>query len=223
MPPLSAPTVLALDFDDTLAPTYQAIVPPWDDFMATWLVNHGLYRTEEAARADYIYQNPYGCGPTYFAKKFGQDIPWVDAFYQAVTPLILQAAVAGTHADPALADKLSTLQQQGFVLAIITQGHRDYVLPLLHHLKLAHLFPPHLVVDRAHKRFSPNGFLQLKHLTATLKPAGYIMADDSPPNLLTAAECGYHTVHIHPQATPLKEVHQHFPTLHAYLSSLLAR
>lgn len=216
-------TILALDFDETLAPTYQAIVAPWDKYMATWLVAHGLYPNEEAARAEYNFENEYGCGPTYFAKKFGQDIPWVEAFYQASAPMLLEAALKKLPPDPTTRELLLKVQAAGYTLAIISQGHRDYIIPLLTHLNLADLFPPHLVIDRAHKRLQPDGFLQLKHLTKPLNPTGYIMADDSAENLITAANTGYTPIHIHPRATPpgFPQLRHHFPTLHVFLENLL--
>lgn len=213
--------ILALDFDETLAPTYASIVVPWDDFMAAWLVKHGMYQTEAEARASYQFENEYGCGPTYFAKKFGQDIPWVDAFYQAVSPLLLQRALKDLEPDAELIDLLKETQKNGYTLAIISQAHRDYVLPLLQHLAMGKLFPPEMVVDRAHKRVSPNGYLQLKHLTRHLNPQSYTMADDASGNLVTANACGYRTVHINPKPKFLPEVDTHAPNLKSYLQSLL--
>lgn len=213
--------ILALDFDQTIAPTFAAIVAPWDNFMATWLVTHGLFKTEDEARASFQNENAYGCGPTYFAKKFGRDTPWVDAFYQAVTPLLLKPALAALQPDAELRTLLLAVQARGYTLAIISQGHRDYLFPLLKHLQLDDLFAPHLVVDRAQKRFSPNGYLQLKHLTASLMPESYIMADDVAENLATAKSCGYHTIHINPKGKALKQIDAQFPTLHAYLKTLL--
>lgn len=219
-----APAVIALDFDQTLAPTYAAIVPVWDDFMAAWLVTHGIYKTEEAARATYQFENEYGCGPTYFAKKFGKDVAWVNAFYQAITPRLLKAALGGTQADAHLRSQLLELRSHGHRLAVISQGHRDYLLPLLEHLNLADLFPPHMVVDRAHKRFSADGYRQLQYLTTVHQPKAYLMADDSAENLSHAKKCGYFTAHIHPQkpASLHPDADAHFPTVSEYLDFLLA-
>lgn len=213
--------ILALDFDETLAPTFAAIVRPWDDFMATWLVNHGLFASEAEARASFKPQNEYGCGPTYFAKKFGRDVPWVDAFYQATAPLLLKAAIENLKPDAELRKLLLAVKGKGYTLAIISLGHRDYLLPLLEHLNLSDIFLPNLVIDRANKRLSPNGFLQLKHLTITLQPEGYIFADDTADNLATAKACNYHTVHIHPQVKKSADIDQRFPRLHDYLQTLL--
>lgn len=218
-----APTVIALDFDQTLAPTYASIVPVWDDFMAAWLVTHGMYKTEEEARATYQFENEYGCGPTYFARKFGKDTAWVNAFYQAVTPRLLKAALEGLQPDAELRAKLVELHDRGHRLAVISQGHRDYLLPLLKHLNLTDLFSPHMVVDRAHKRFSADGYRQLQYLTTVHQPRAYLMADDSAENLEKAKQCGYFTAHIYPtkpeKLNPAADAH--FPTLHAYLDFLL--
>jgi len=213
--------VLALDFDETLAPTFAAIVRPWDDFMATWLVNHGLFKSEAESRASFKPQNEYGCGPTYFAKKFGRDLPWVDAFYQATAPLLLKSAMEKLTPDAELRKLLIAVKKKGYTLAIISLGHRDYLLPLLEYLNLADLFPPHLVIDRANKRLSPNGFKQLKHLTITLQPEEYIFADDTADNLATAKTCNYKTVHIHPNGIAKGDIDLHFPRLHDYLKTLL--
>lgn len=213
--------ILALDFDETLAPTYSSIVVPWDDFMAAWLVRHGIYKTEEEARASYQFENEYGCGPTYFAKKFGRDVPWVDAFYQAVSPLVLKPALAALEPDPELHQLLKDVRFNGYTLAIISQSHRDYLLPLINHLGLSTFFPPELVIDRAHKRFSPNGYLQLQHLTVGMGAQSYTMADDSSGNLVTAKKCGFRTVHINPKPKFLPEVDTHSPNLKTFLRSLL--
>ncbi len=213
--------LLALDFDETLALTYQYVIPVWDTFMAEWLVRHGHYATPEAAYGEmrkHTFNNPYGCGPTFLAKHFGRNTAWIDAFYQAVAPLATAACIEGGMApNPALNAKLAELAENGYILTIISQAHRDYILPLLPVLGVANLFPPALVVDRAHKRLNPHGYEVAQHLTSHLKPSACYIADDSAENFPHATSCGYICAHIHPEA-PARKV----PTAQAHHTTLLS-
>lgn len=217
-------TLLALDFDETLAPTYQFSIPAWESFMAEWLITHGLFATATEARQHmHSLDNPYGCGPTFMARQFGKNKAFIEAFYQAVSPLILQANRAGNlQVDPQLKPALQRLQAVGYYPVIISQGHRDFILPILPHLGLADLFSPTQVIDRAHKRLEPLGYQVAKALTMHLNLQHFIMCDDSAPNFPHAKAEGFTTVLIHPQPAEeaLAQADHHFPNLVNYLQTL---
>jgi len=217
-------TLLALDFDETLAPTYQFSIPAWESFMAEWLITHRLFATTAEARQHmHSLDNPYGCGPTFMARQFGKNKAFIEAFYQAVSPLILQANLAGSlQVNPQLKSELQRLQAAGYYPIIISQGHRDFILPILPHLGLADLFSPIQVVDRAHKRLEPLGYQVAKALTAHLNLKNFIMCDDSAPNFLHAKAEGFTTVLIHPNPTAeaIAAADSHSPDLLSYLQTL---
>lgn len=217
-------TLLALDFDETIAPTYQFSIPAWKDAMAEWIVTHGLFPTLEIAKqAMPSLSNPYGCHPTFFAREFGKNKAFIEGFYQAVSPLILQANLAGNlHVDANLKPELLRLQGLGYYPVIISQGHRDFILPILPHLGLADIFSPTQVIDRAHKRLEPLGYQIAKALTAHLNLTTFLMCDDSAPNFPHAKAEGFTTILIHPSPAEeaVNESDQHFPDLVSYLRTL---
>ncbi len=217
-------TLLALDFDETLAPTYQFSVPAWDDFLAQWLVTHQIYGSEAEARQNMAsFSNPYGCSPTFIAHQFGKNKAFIESFYQAVSPLILIANIAGgLKVHPQLKSELLRLQAAGYYPVIISQGHRDFILPILPHLELADIFSPLQVVDRAHKRLEPHGYQLAKALTAHLNLTHFIICDDNAPNFPHAKAEGYTTVLIHPAPTPeaRAQADDHSPSLTDYLGTL---
>jgi FMN phosphatase YigB (HAD superfamily) len=217
-------TLLALDFDETIAPTFQFSIPAWKDAMAEWIVVHGIFPTIEMAKqAMPSLSNAYGCHPTFFAREFGKDKAFIEGFYQAVSPTILQANIQGNlQLDPALKPELLRLQAAGYYPVIISQGHRDFILPILPHLGLEDIFSPTQVIDRAHKRLEPLGYQIAKTLTAHLNLQHFIMCDDSAPNFPHAKAEGFTTVLIHPTPAEeaLKEADYHFPDLVSYLRTL---
>jgi FMN phosphatase YigB (HAD superfamily) len=217
-------TLLGLDFDETLLPTYQFSIPAWEGFLAEWMVTHGLFASLPEAQAQMrVFDNPYGCGPTFMARQFGKNKAFIEAFYQAASPLVLQANVAGNlQPHPHLKPELLRLQASGYYPLIISQAHRDFILPLLQHLQLSDLFTPLQVVDRAHKRLEPLGYQVAKALTAHLKLQNFIMCDDSAPNFSHAKAEGFTTVLIHPTPTAeaLGLADHHAPDLVSYLQTL---
>jgi hypothetical protein len=218
--------LLALDFDETLAPTYQYVIPVWESFMAQWLVRHGHYPNETAARTEmgkHAFNNPYGCGPTFLAKQFGRNTAWIDAFYQAVVPFAVTACIkGGMSSNPQLNHKLLELKDKGYIPVIISQAHRDYILPLLPVLGLESIIPPTMVVDRAHKRVSSHGYEVAQHLTNHLNLETFYMADDSAENFPHATNCGFICAHIHPEAKSrqVATASYHYKTLIEFLNVL---
>lgn len=217
-------TLLALDFDETLAPTYQYSIPVWEEFLAKWLVTHGLFATTAEARQHLGgLDNPYGCGATFIARQFDKNKAFIEAFYQAVSPIILTANLqGGLQISPQLKPTLQRLQAAGYYPIIISQGHRDFILPVLQHLQLDDLFGSAQVVDRAHKRLEPLGYQIAKALTAHLNLQNFIMCDDSAPNFAHAKAEGFTTVLIHPNpaAEAIAQADHHSPDLVSYLHTL---
>lgn len=217
-------TLLALDFDQTLAMTYPHMVPVWDEFMVHWLVQHGHCTSPEQARAQIPnLANPYGCGPTTMAKHFGENKAWIEAFYLASAPHLVEACKQGGLRVPAEIDPtLKTLQQRGFYPMIISQGHRDSILPLLSMLGLRDVFSPTQVIDRAHKRLEPHGYQLAKYMARAYPITRLIMADDSPANFPHAKAEGFETVLIHPTPTPaeIASADTHAPDVLTFLKSL---
>jgi FMN phosphatase YigB (HAD superfamily) len=217
-------TLLAIDFDETLVPTYRCSVPVWDAYLAKWLVTHGHYPTLEDARANMkTFENPYGCGPTFMARQFGHKKAWIEAFYMAVSPHLLEANIAGNvQVDPALKSELVRLQGAGYVPIIISQGHRDFILPLLKYLDLADVFLAQQVIDRAHKKLEPHGYQLAKYLNSHLPLQRFIMADDSAYNFAHAKAEGFETVLITPtpKADDVAMADSHASDIVAFLKRL---
>jgi FMN phosphatase YigB (HAD superfamily) len=217
-------TLLALDFDETIAPTFQFSIPAWESTLAEWLVTQQVFfNITEALHQMRAFDNPYGCGPTFMAKEFGKNKAFIEGFYQMVSPIILQANLAGNlQVDLNLKPELLRLQAAGYYPVIISQGHRDFILPILPHLGLDDIFSPTQVIDRAHKRLEPLGYQIAKALTAHLNLSHCIMCDDSAPNFSHAKAEGFTTVLIHPSPAEeaIKEADQHVPDLVSYLKTL---
>ncbi len=217
-------TLLALDFDETIAPTYQFSIPAWEASLTDWLLIQGVFGSAtEAQQHMHAFNNPYGCGPTFMARQFGRNKAFIEGFYQMVSPIILQANLQGNlHVDAELKPQLQRLQAAGYYPVIISQGHRDFILPMLPHLGLDDIFSPTQVIDRAHKRLEPLGYQIAKALTAHLHLKNFIMCDDSAPNFPHAKAEGFTTVLIHPTpaAEALTAADQHFPDLVSYLKTL---
>jgi HAD superfamily hydrolase (TIGR01509 family) len=217
-------TLLALDFDQTLALTYPHIVPVWDDFMVKWLVEHGHCATRAEARSQIPHiVNPYGCGPTTMAKHFGTNKAWIEAFYLASAPLLVEACTkGGLSIPPDLKPTLRALDKKGFYLCIISQGHRDSILPLLKLIGLAELFSPIQVIDRAHKRLEPHGYQIAKYMARNHPIQRFVMCDDSPANFPHAKTEGFETVLIlpNPTAEERASANSHAPDLLTFLKTL---
>jgi FMN phosphatase YigB (HAD superfamily) len=222
--PAAYRTLLALDFDDTLVMTSPHSVPVWDSFMAAWLVQHGHYASVAEARTNMqSYNNPYGCGPTFMAEQFGRNKAWIEGFYLAVSPLLLQANLSGgVSVNPGLKTEILRLWAAGYYPVIISQGHRDFLIPMLQHLGLSSLFAPTQIIDRAHKRLEPHGYQLAKYLTNYMPLQHYIIADDSAPNFPHAKAEGFTTVLIkpNPNADEQAAADNHFPDLVSYLKTL---
>ena len=217
-------TLLAIDFDQTLAMTYPHIVPVWDEFMVHWLVEHGHCETLEEARSQIPnIANPYGCGPTTMAKHFGANKAWIEAFYLASAPLLVEACTkGGLSVPPELEPTLRALDKKGFYLCIISQGHRDSILPTLKFIGLSELFSPIQVIDRAHKRLEPHGYQMAKYMARNHPIQRFIMLDDSPANFPHAKAEGFETVLIEPNAPPeaIASADTHAPDVLSYLKTL---
>lgn len=222
---MSYHTLLALDFDQTLAMTYPHIVPVWDEFMAQWLVEHKHLPDIATARSSLkMYENPYGCGPTAMSKHFGTNKAWIEAFYLASAPLLVEACTkGGMSVHPDLEPTLRALDKKGFYLCIISQGHRDSILPTLKFIGLSELFSPTQVIDRAHKRLEPHGYQMAKYMARNHPIERFIMLDDSPANFPHAKAEGFETVLIEPNPTPeaLSSADTHAPDVLSYLKTLL--
>ncbi len=217
-------TLLALDFDQTLALTYPHIVPVWDELMAAWLVQHGHQPTLAAAHTVLQnYENPYGCGPTAMAKLFAENKAWIEAFYLHSAPYLVAACTSGhLSVPPELAPTLAHLNASGYRLTLISQGHRDSILPLLKLIGLSHLFPPTQVIDRAHKRLEPHGYQLAKYMARAYPITRFIIADDSPHNFPHAKAEGFETVLIEPTptASAIASADAHYPDVLSFLKTL---
>ena len=217
-------TLLAIDFDQTLAITYPHIKPVWDDLLAQWLVQHG-HKTNltDAKNSLHSFDNPFNCGPTALAHQFGENKAWIEAFYLASAPHLIEACHNGGLTVPHdLAPTLNTLQAQGYYPMVISQGHRDSILPLLEMLGLIRIFSPVQVIDRAHKRLEPHGYQMAKYMARAYPITRFIMLDDSPANFPHAKAEGFETVLIEATPTPeaLASADTHAPDVLSYLKSL---
>jgi FMN phosphatase YigB (HAD superfamily) len=221
---MHAHTLLALDFDQTLAMTYPHIKPVWNGLLAQWLVQHG-HKTNltDAKNSLHSFDNPFNCGPTALAHQFGENKAWIEAFYLASAPHLIAACRNGGLAVPHdLATTLNALQSKGFYPMIISQGHRDSILPLLEMLGLNTVFSPVQVIDRAHKRLEPHGYKMAKYMARAYPITRFIMCDDSPANFHHAKAEGFETVLIEPNPTleAIRSADTHTPDVLTFLKSL---
>jgi len=223
-------TLTIIDFDDTLCTTECYMDGGFYPALMRRIAPHRTYTMEQLRQANAHMYLHHGASIHGWAEELGLGMDWVLETFAHIAPSLAQAVRPHIAPNPQVNGKLRQLQKQGHTLAILTHGHRDYVLPLLEHLELAGIFPPEMVFDIS----AVNG-----HLKRTVEPYRHVlnalagtvflrhnMVEDSPANLPPAKQLGFTTwlvgeKPVQPDAAPFID-HRH-PTLNDALDVLLTK
>lgn len=223
-------TLTILDFDDTLAQTDVHISMPVRASL------HGLLQAETGLELDAflektaILSKQYGTSIHGWAAVLGKDTRWVLKTFRALAPTLTDAALAGIRPDGALNAKLQTLKAKGHTLAVLTHGHRDYVLPVMAHLGLLEVIPEQNVFDIE----STEGVLKrnedaYRYVLNTLADTVFLahnMVEDSPLNLVAPKKMGFTTWlvgHQVPTVEATPYIDHRLPTIHDVVNALLVK
>jgi FMN phosphatase YigB (HAD superfamily) len=221
-------TLTILDFDDTLAQTEVHIAPPIKDLLYQILkAETGLSREEFIQRSREL-SALHGSSIHGWAKLLNKSESWVLTTYAELAPHLVGYAQVHIAADEVLNTKLRLLQKRGHILAILSHGHRDYILPLMRHLGLLDIIPEHHVFDISSTagilKRSEHSYRYVLNSMADHAFLAHNMVEDYPANLVAAKTLGFSTWLVgarapSPEETPYIDYRK--PTLHDVLDDML--
>lgn len=223
------PNLILFDFDETLGETERHMDPAYYPALAEILAEHITLPLDEVRRRNHEHYMAHGASIHGWAQELGLGMEWTLETFRRLAPHLTAAVMPHLAPNPAVIADLQDLQKRGHTLAILTHGHRDYVLPLLEKLGLGAIFPPAMVFDIS----ATNGILKrtpesYRHVLTALDGQPYrkhFMLEDSIKNLPPAKQLGFTTILVGAtkKVTPdLAEfIDRHDPDLPTALAYLL--
>lgn len=223
------PNLIIFDFDETLGDTERHMHAVYIPRMREILAEHIDLPEDEVRTRNHHHYMAHGASIHGWAEELGLDMAWTLETFRRMAPYLVEAVMPHLAPNPAAIAKLQDLQKRGHTLAILTHGHRDYVLPLLQTLGLHEIFPPHMVFDIS----ATHGILKreqgsYRHVLNALASKPYqkhFMLEDSIRNLIPAHQLGFTTILVGATKKVLPElaayVDRHDDTLEQSLDYLL--
>lgn len=222
--PLTQPSWLVFDLDNTLASTeahgYPILLQNLQAELAT--LGHPI-PTEPQGFLDYLHATYPRIGNILQAvkDKHAFDEQWVETLLARTSPQAVAAIAANLQADGTVNNQLQQLKNAGHHLHILTLSPSNYALPVLQHLGLlGTVFAPAHVHTSAYKRES-KPYQSLLASFPNLHPLPRYMVEDSADNLSPARALGFTTIGIGEATFGHPAADYTFPTIQDFLTNLL--
>lgn len=192
-------TLIVFDIDSTLVPHSEGLLlEPFFEAFFKLASQHseGLDYEEFRKLCDAAYLEHGCCVRVWVEGLPDNKISVVDAYGHIAMSLLQPVIESGlVTPDPILKAKLRQLEALGAHLVLLTQGHRNYSVPLLRFTELDDVFPEHtlhdiVAVNGAIKR-TEAPYIYLRETYPGF--ARYVMVEDTPGNLGPAHNQGYET------------------------------
>lgn len=187
--------LLVLDLDDCLAMTNK----PLGDYMAEIIAKEYGMPFDETLEMLWDAFLKYGCSATYLAERDGHDREWIERIYLNAGMALVHNAGQHIAPNPDLSILLETLESDGWSIAVLTQGRREYALGMLEFLEVRQYVIDDLLLGRqcvefeSKKTYAP--YARFEERLAN-QPKRKIMAEDSPSNLVPLLDKNWETALI---------------------------
>jgi putative hydrolase of the HAD superfamily len=223
------PNLIIFDFDETLGDTERHMHEVYIPRIREILAEHIDLSEEEVRARNHAHYMSHGASIHGWAEELGLDMAWTLETFRRMAPHLVEAVMPHLAPNPAVIAKLKALQARGHTLAILSHGHRDYILPLLATLGLHDIFPPHMLFDisavRGHLKRTPDSYQHVLTALADKPYQKHFMLEDSIRNLIPAHQLGFTTILVGATKKVLPElaayVDRHDPDLESALDYLL--
>ncbi|MBI1309373.1 MAG: HAD hydrolase-like protein [Proteobacteria bacterium] len=220
-------SLILFDFDGVLVHNEDLLVKHLTPIFKTHLDPGNHYTYEEFSNLRERLFRAHGSCLRGWAVENNLSDQWVVEMQQITNVAVGKIIAPMLTPDEPLNTALQALKAQGHTLAILTNSHRDYTLPMMEALGLRTLFPDDMVFDTSilkGRSKQHHGTYQFVVNALATKPfLHHFMLEDIAPNLQQAKACGFTTLFIHeepPAAEHAPFVDHHFPTTHPALTYL---